>query len=285
MSNTSSSPTTAIRGSSSGANAAATAVVVAAGGVGVTMTMRGPCPPTTATATTITTSYHEQQCPPTAAVVYPVASSGRGFLSTNHSCRPILPYHPHPHSHSHPFGNPRPPPPPPPLPYPTHFHPPLKGLPPSLHPKVASSPFSHAETKGYKGVRERTKDDSLVNVRDRKVRISDGASIYSLCRSWLRNGFPDEPQPQYGDIFKSLPQPLPIPVTGSLPKEAEDREEQVEEDKKEDEQSVENLSTEDLLKRHINRAKKVTTRTFETNREIQNKACTSATSPCRTVPK
>nr|KJB22138.1 hypothetical protein B456_004G035400 [Gossypium raimondii] len=260
MSNTSSSPTTAIRGSSSGANAAATAVVVAAGGVGVTMTMRGPCPPTTATATTITTSYHEQQCPPTAAVVYPVASSGRGFLSTNHSCRPILPYHPHPHSHSHPFGNPRPPPPPPPLPYPTHFHPPLKGLPPSLHPKVASSPFSHAETKGYKGVRERTKDDSLVNVRDRKVRISDGASIYSLCRSWLRNGFPDEPQPQYGDIFKSLPQPLPIPVTGSLPKEAEDREEQVEEDKKEDEQSVENLSTEDLLKRHINRAKKVRSR-------------------------
>ncbi|KAK8282558.1 hypothetical protein V6Z12_D08G035400 [Gossypium hirsutum] len=154
----------------------------------------------------------------------------------------------------------RPPPPPPPLPHPTHFHPPLKGLPPSLHPKVASSPFSHAETKGYKGVRERTKDDSLVNVRDRKVRISDGASIYSLCRSWLRNGFPDEPQPQYGDIFKSLPQPLPIPVTGSLPKEAEDREEQVEEDKKEDEQSVENLSTEDLLKRHINRAKKVRSR-------------------------
>ncbi|KAA3471520.1 phosphatase and actin regulator 4B [Gossypium australe] len=258
MSNTSSSPTTAIRGSSSGANAAATAVVVAAGGGGVTMTMRGPCPPTTATATTITTSYHEQQCPPTAAVVYPVASSGRGFLSTNHSCRPILPYHPHPHSH--PFGNPRPPPPPPPLPHPTHFHPPLKGLPPSLHPKVASSPFSHAETKGYKGVRERTKDDSLINVRDRKVRISDGASIYSLCRSWLRNGFPDEPQPQYGDVFKSLPQPLPIPVTGSLPKEAEDREEQVEEEKKEDEQSVENLSTEDLLKRHINRAKKVRSR-------------------------
>ncbi|KAG4186177.1 hypothetical protein ERO13_A08G026720v2 [Gossypium hirsutum] len=258
MSNTSSSPTTAIRGSSSGANAASTAVVVPAGGGGVTMTMRGPCPPTTATASTITTSYNEQQCLPTAAVVYPVASSGRGFLSTNHSCRPILPYHPHPHSR--PFGNPRPPPPPPPLPHPTHFHPPLKGLPPSLHPKVASSPFPHAETKGYKGVRERTKDDSLVNVRDRKVRISDGASIYSLCRSWLRNGFPDEPQPQYGDIFKSLPQPLPIPVTGSLPKEAEDREEQVEEDKKEDEQSVENLSTEDLLKRHINRAKKVRSR-------------------------
>lgn len=134
MSNTSSSPTTAIRGSSSGANAASTAVVVPAGGGGVTMTMRGPCPPTTATASTITTSYNEQQCLPTAAVVYPVASSGRGFLSTNHSCRPILPYHPHPHSR--PFGNPRPPPPPPPLPHPTHFHPPLKGLPPSLHPKV-----------------------------------------------------------------------------------------------------------------------------------------------------
>lgn len=135
MSNTSSSPTTAIRGSSSGANAAATAVAAAAGG-GVNLTMRGPCPPTTATATatTITTSYHEQQCPPTATVMYPVASSGRGFLPTNHSCRPILPYHPHPQSN--PFGNPRPPPPPPPLPHPSHSHPPLKGLPPSLHPKV-----------------------------------------------------------------------------------------------------------------------------------------------------
>ncbi|KAK8635386.1 hypothetical protein V6N13_004124 [Hibiscus sabdariffa] len=247
MSNTSSSPTTAIRGSIGGANA--TAVAAGAAG-GVAMSVRGPSPPTT---TTSTTSYHEQQCPPAAAVIYPVASSGRGFLPTNHPSRPILPYHPH--SHSHPFGNPRPPPPPPPLP-----HPPLKGLPPSLHPKVASSPFSVSETKGHKSVRERTEDDSLFTVRDRKVRITDGASIYSLCRSWLRNGYPDETQPQYGDIFKSLPQPLPIPVTDDLPKDTEDREEQVEEDKREDEQSVENLSMQDLLKRHINRAKRVRSR-------------------------
>ncbi|KAL4383182.1 hypothetical protein GQ457_15G026990 [Hibiscus cannabinus] len=246
MSNTSSGPTTAIRGSIGGASA--TAVAAGAAG-GVAMSVRGPSPPTT---TTSATSYHEPQCPPTAAVIYPVASSGRGFLPTSHPSRPILPYHPH--SHSHPFGNPRPPPPPPPLP-----HPPLKGLPPSLHPKIASSPFSVPEAKGHK--RERTEDDSLFTVRDRKVRITDGASIYSLCRSWLRNGFPDETQqPQYGDIFKSLPQPLPVPVTDDLPKDTEDREEQVEGDKREDEQSVENLSMQDLLKRHINRAKRVRSR-------------------------
>ncbi|XP_039035838.1 uncharacterized protein LOC120172454 isoform X2 [Hibiscus syriacus] len=250
MSNTSSSPTTAIRAPSGGANvtgAKAVAAEAGGGGAGVTMSMRGPSPPTT-------TSHHDQQCPPTAAVIYPVASSGRGFLPTNQPRRPIIPFHPHPHSR--PFDNPRPP-----LPHPTHLHPPLMGLPPSLHPKVASSPFSVSETKGYKGARERTKDDSLATVRDRKVRITDGASIYALCRSWLRNGFPDETQqPQYGDIFKSLPQPLPLPVTDDLPKDTEDREEQVVEDKKEDEQSVENLSTQDLLQRHINRAKKVRSR-------------------------
>ncbi|KAK8630349.1 hypothetical protein V6N13_079147 [Hibiscus sabdariffa] len=252
MSNTSSSPTTAIRAPSGGANATAMATAAGGGGGGVTMSMRGPSPPT---PTTITTSHHDQQCPPTAAVIYPVASSGRGFLPKNHPCRPILPFHPHPHSQS--FGNPRPSPPPPPVP-----HPSLKGIPPSLHPKVVSSPFAVSETKGHAAVRERTKDDSLVSVRNRKVRITDGASIYALCRSWLRNGFPYETQPQYGDIFKSLPQPLPlpVPVTEDLPKDTEDREEQVEEDKKEDEQSVENLSTQDLLKRHINRAKKVRSR-------------------------
>ncbi|XVE76669.1 hypothetical protein DITRI_Ditri13aG0000200 [Diplodiscus trichospermus] len=244
MSNTNSGPTTVIRGSSSSPNAGGGG----GGGGGVPMSVRGPCP---------TTSYPEQQCPTTAAVIYPVASSGRGFLPANHPCRPILPYHHQPNSH--PFGNPRPPPPP--LPHPTHCHPPLKGLPLSLHPKVASSPFSLSESKGYKNVGYRTKDDSLVNVRDRKVRITDGASVYALCRSWLRNGFPDETQqPQYGDIMKSLPQPLPIPVTDNLPRDKEDEEEQEEEDKKEDEQSVENMSTQDLLKRHINRAKKVRSR-------------------------
>lgn len=38
-------------------------------------------------------------------------------------------------------------------------------------------------------------------------------------------------QPQYGDIIKSLPQPLPIPVTDNLPKDMEDEEEQEEEEK------------------------------------------------------
>ncbi|XP_021281376.1 uncharacterized protein LOC110414484 isoform X2 [Herrania umbratica] len=244
MSNTSSTPTTTSRPSSSSTNAAAA----------VTMSMRGPCP---------TTSYQEPQCPTTAGVMYPVASSGRGFLPTNHPCRPLLPYHPHPHPHPHHFANPRPPSPSLSLPHPTHFHPPLKALSLSLHPKVAPSPSSLSETNGYKNVRDRTKDDSLVNVRDRKVRITDGASVYALCRSWLRNGFPDETQPQYRDVSKSLPQPLPIPVTDNLPKDTEDEEEQEQEDKKEDEQSVENLSAQDLLKRHIDRAKKVRSRLRE----------------------
>ncbi|KAK8559576.1 hypothetical protein V6N13_016318 [Hibiscus sabdariffa] len=250
MSNTSSSPTTAIRAPSGGANPTAMATA-AGGGGGVMMSMKGPSPPT---PTTITTSHHDQQCPPTAAVIYPVASSGRGFLPKNHPCRPILPFHPHPHSQS--FGNPRPSPPPPPIP-----HPSLKGIPPSLHPKAVSSPFSVSETKGHATARERTKDDSLVTVRNRKVRITDGASIYAplpfMVEKWVPRRNPVSPIWRYFQVSSAT---FTCTGHGGFTKDTEDKEEQVEEDKKEDEQSVENLSTQDLLKRHIDRAKKVRSR-------------------------
>ncbi|GKV46870.1 hypothetical protein SLEP1_g53832 [Rubroshorea leprosula] len=70
--------------------------------------------------------------------------------------------------------------------------------------------------------RDRNKDKSLINIRNRKVRITNGtSSLYALCGSWLRNSFPEESQPQYGDIAKSLPQPLPMPVTDNLPNKRE----------------------------------------------------------------
>ncbi|OMO77496.1 hypothetical protein COLO4_25137 [Corchorus olitorius] len=247
MSNNSSPTPTTTRPSSNGTNAAAAPAAAAA----VTMSMRGP----TATTTVAYQEQQQQQGPTTAAVMYPVASSGRGFLPTSHPYRPVLPYHRH-----HPFANSRPPPPP--LAHPSHFHPPQKLL-PSLHPKVAPSASLPSETHGYKYVRDRAKDDSLVNLRDRKVRITDGASIYTLCRSWLRNGFAEETQPQFGDVIKSLPHPLPIPITDNLPKQTEDVEKKEEENAEQDEQSVENLSAQDLLKRHIDRAKKVRSRLKE----------------------
>ncbi|OMO51549.1 hypothetical protein CCACVL1_29725 [Corchorus capsularis] len=205
--NTSPTPTTPIRPSSNGTNAAAAPPPPAA----VTMSMRGP----TATTTVAYQEQPQQQGPTTAAVMYPVASSGRGFLPTSHPYRPVAP--------------------------------------------SASLP---SETHGYKYVRDRAKDDSLVNLRDRKVRITDGASIYTLCRSWLRNGFTEETQPQFGDVIKSLPHPLPIPITDNLPKQTEDVEKE-EENTEQDEQSVENLSAQDLLKGHINRAKKIRSRLKE----------------------
>ncbi|CAA2950086.1 Hypothetical predicted protein [Olea europaea subsp. europaea] len=58
--------------------------------------------------------------------------------------------------------------------------------------------------------RDRSRNDTLAVVRDRKVKASDSASLYTLCRSWLRNGIPEEIQPLYLDTVKSLPRPFPI---------------------------------------------------------------------------
>ncbi|CAK9144770.1 unnamed protein product, partial [Ilex paraguariensis] len=93
------------------------------------------------------------------------------------------------------------------------------------------------------------------------VRITDGASLYALCRSWLRNGLSVESQPQNMDGVRSLPRPLPIPV-----REAHSparKESDKEEEQQEDEVSVEHLSSQELLRRHIKRAKKVRTQLRE----------------------
>ncbi|XP_012092612.1 uncharacterized protein LOC105650339 isoform X1 [Jatropha curcas] len=174
---------------------------------------------------------------------------------------------------------------------------PIKGIPVTGQLKAAPALSPVSDSNGYKNLRDRGRDESLTLFRDRKlsknkklhllcfivsfsqlhfavcfyriildilkimVKISDEASLYALCRSWLRNGFTEESQPHYGDVVKSLPRPLPIAVvdTHSPKKEGE---EEVEEDE-EDEESVDHLSAQDLLKRHIKRAKKVRARLRE----------------------
>ncbi|GAV78250.1 hypothetical protein CFOL_v3_21718 [Cephalotus follicularis] len=223
-------------------------------------------------------------------ILYPLSSSGRGFMPLSKTTTPTTTttstinnhtpsgYPPRPafSSHRPPIGSPPPPPPPhldsvnnltirahQDLHHP-HLRPsapgPIKGIPLLMQqPQVAPSPSSAADSNGFKILRDKGRDDNLFIVRDRKVRISDGVSLYSLCRSWLRNGFPEESQPLYGDGVKSLPRPSPIPVADmELPKknECEDPEE-------EDEKSIHLLSAEDLLKGHIKRAKRVRARLRE----------------------
>ncbi|KAK1364705.1 proline-rich receptor-like protein kinase PERK8 [Heracleum sosnowskyi] len=133
----------------------------------------------------------------------------------------------------------------------------VRGIPVVSHPKVAASPSSNSDRNGYKDTRDINRDDSLATVRDRKVRITDGASLYAQCRSWLRNGLPEESQPQYLDGVKSLPRPLPIPVgDDQSPKEDGDKEE-------EEDIDVEQLSSKELLQTHIKRAKRVRARLRE----------------------
>ncbi|XP_062175807.1 RNA-binding motif protein 25-like [Alnus glutinosa] len=238
----------------------------------------------------------QQQSSHSQGVLYPVASSGRGFIpkplppihavtvashpgtatSTAAAAgayppRPLVSY-PQPHGLSHPVHVMRPPH----VHHHHHLHPaqiggpglgpgpaPVKGIPVSSPQPKGVPPSSVADSNGYRDTRDRSRDDSLTTVRDRKVRIVDGASLYALCRSWLKNGFPEESQPQYGDAAKSLPKPLPIPVSAThLPKNKEAEEEEEAEDK-EDEESVEHLLPQDLLNRHIKHAKKVRARLRE----------------------
>lgn len=129
-------------------------------------------------------------------------------------------------------------------------------------------------------MREKLKGDALTVVRNRNVRLTEGSSLYALCRSWLRNGFPEEIQPRRGSTGRSLPKPSPIPKTTEDLQMKEREEEEDEEEEKdgeveqqeeqgsddaqeEGEESVENVSTDDLFKRHIKRAKKVRARLRE----------------------
>ncbi|KAK4372218.1 hypothetical protein RND71_007602 [Anisodus tanguticus] len=139
------------------------------------------------------------------SILYPVASSGRGYLpkpSNNCPNRPV----PFGMNHMDPGSGARP----------THLQHALLGSSPaansaviaapggvlpgavkgfpvvsSSHPKIASTQPSISDCNGF---RDRSKDDTFAIIRDRKVRISDNASLYALCRSWLRSGLPDETQ-------------------------------------------------------------------------------------------
>ncbi|KAJ7982152.1 proline-rich family protein [Quillaja saponaria] len=193
---------------------------------------------------------------PTQGVLYPVASSGRGFLPkgirpmsteqmvtvVNPSGYPPRPVVTFPHgvqtigslpmdSLNHPLHMMRPPY----LQYP-HVGSPvvtgsvhIKGVPVSANPKVVP-PSSVSDSNGYKDIkdtRETSRDDNLAVVRDRK--------------------------PQYGNGINVLPKPLPASMVGTpLSNKEEDKDEE-----EEDEESVENFSEKDLLKIHIRRAKKV----------------------------
>ncbi|KAG2323236.1 hypothetical protein Bca52824_016449 [Brassica carinata] len=87
------------------------------------------------------------------------------------------------------------------------------------------------------------------------VRITEGASLYSLCRSWLRKGAHEGVQKQQSDTRTCLSKPMPASdvVETSLPKD----EPNSGEENKEDEESVKQLSNSHILKRHVDRAKKV----------------------------
>ncbi|EEF50205.1 conserved hypothetical protein [Ricinus communis] len=93
------------------------------------------------------------------------------------------------------------------------------------------------------------------------VKISDGASLYALCRSWLRNGFLEENQAHYGDFVKVLPRPLPESDVDvhSPRKEGEKEVEEYEEDV----ECIDNLSAQDLFRIHVKRAKRVRARLRE----------------------
>ncbi|CAI9764654.1 unnamed protein product [Fraxinus pennsylvanica] len=134
----------------------------------------------------------------------------------------------------------------------------FKGIPVSTshHTKVGPS-TTISDSNGYKDLRDRSRDDTITVIGDRKVRISENASIYTLCRSWLRNGFPEETQPQHPDVIKCLPRPLPV---ASQHSDSPGRKDGDKEEEEKDVESVEDISTKDLLQRHIKRAKRVRSR-------------------------
>ncbi|XP_010243354.1 PREDICTED: uncharacterized protein LOC104587439 [Nelumbo nucifera] len=229
--------------------------------------------------------------PPPQGILYPVASSGRGFIPKSFRPQPVdqlvtvanpggfpprsvVAFANQVRPFSFPPGDPqvqavhlmRPPHMQPPHLGPRHIGatvsgPPIKSIPLVVHPKAAQFPSSTSDFNGYKELRDRSRDDTVVTIHDRKVRLSDGASLYALCRSWVRNGLPQESQPQFGEGVKLLPRPLPTSISEiPLPKKTEGDDE---DEKKEDEGSVEELSAQELLQRHVKHAKKVRARLRE----------------------
>lgn len=120
----------------------------------------------------------------------------------------------------------------------------------TTNPKVGA----HSSDNGLNNIRDKNGDGSFVIIRDRKVQVSEGTSLYAQCRSWLKNGFTLESQPQYVDCVKSLPKPLPAAVAAASMVEATKDDDTEMDEKMED---VENLSAKELLQQHVKHAKKV----------------------------
>ncbi|CAL9105217.1 unnamed protein product, partial [Musa textilis] len=112
---------------------------------------------------------------------------------------------------------------------------PPQSIPVAALPKVTLLP-SVSSTQENKNVKERDKirEDDIFMINDRKVRVLDGCtpSLYSLCRSWVRNGQSHEIQKfllfilllqcsiyflqsNFGDAEKLLPRPLPASMIDS----------------------------------------------------------------------
>ncbi|XP_010484411.1 PREDICTED: proline-rich receptor-like protein kinase PERK9 isoform X1 [Camelina sativa] len=132
---------------------------------------------------------------------------------------------------------------------------PRRGSPQFLQPRVAPPRASILDTSSNRKARSR--DGALVLIRGRKVRITEGASLYSLGRSWLKNGSHVGIQSQRTGIMKSLPKPLPVDMTETSGPDDPADEDVV------DEEAVEELTEKDLLKGHIERAKKIRARLKE----------------------
>lgn len=97
-------------------------------------------------------------------------------------------------------------------------------------------------------------------IHNRKVRLLDGGSgsLYALCRSWIRNGSPQDCLPNIGDGVKLLPRPLPAYSVDSNPSERSEGANDAEDlEKEEHVGSAEQLSTQDLLAGLVKRSKRV----------------------------
>ncbi|XP_072974453.1 uncharacterized protein [Typha angustifolia] len=139
---------------------------------------------------------------------------------------------------------------------------PHKGVPVSAQAKVSSLPAVVPSNLEYNNSKERdrNREDTVVMINDRKVRLVDGGSgsLYALCRSWVRNGLPHETQPSFGNGEPLLPRPLPASVVGiNMLRDHGGDDKDDDPIKEEHEGSLEQLSTHDLLEGHIKHAKRI----------------------------
>ncbi|TVU47813.1 hypothetical protein EJB05_07422, partial [Eragrostis curvula] len=109
--------------------------------------------------------------------------------------------------------------------------------------------------------RERSREESsIVVINDRKVNLleSESGSLYALCRSWVRNGIPHESQPSFGNGEPILPRPLPASVVDSRISGKDNNNTEDEDSDDEPQKNADGeYNTNDLLKQHVKRAKKI----------------------------